>query len=529
MIDAEVLADSLVRIADYVADHGMEGDGPYLAARDLLMRAPPRIGGQPIRDAGRDGARGSLADRAGDDGGVLPIQGPPGAGKTYTGARMISCSRRRRAESRLTANSHKVIRNLLEDVANAAGETGVDLAVRSEAGRWEKPNSLRSACAKSNEALLERDRRRKNGRRRDRVVLGAARRGRRGRRSVHRRSRADVACECSGGFARQRGASCCSAIRSSSNSRCRAAIPKARTCPRCITFCTAQQTIQADRGLFLAETWRLHPSICAFTSELFYAGRLRARPGLSIRAFAAAAVSPGRASAIVPVPTEGNQSSSPEEADRVRDIVREILDSEATWIDKDNVEQPITLDDILIIAPYNAQVFELQERLPGMRIGTVDKFQGQEAPIVIYFDDDIERRGRAARHGVSLFAEPAQRRDLAGQVPVHSGRFAVGVRGAVPHAATDAARQCVLPLSRTRNPSLTSPRRGLRIERGQWASPSSRRSPRTRREFAIAFSPKNVIEPAPSGRGETGRRKGLKIPRPEGLRVRPPPSAPKFS
>ena len=48
------------------------------------------------------------------------------------------------------------------------------------------------------------------------------------------------------------------------------------------------------------------------------------------------------------------------------------------------VEAPLTLNDVLVIAPYNAQVFELQERLPGMRIGTVDKFQGQEAPIVVY-------------------------------------------------------------------------------------------------------------------------------------------------
>jgi uncharacterized protein len=84
------------------------------------------------------------------------------------------------------------------------------------------------------------------------------------------------------------------------------------------------------------------------------------------------------------VPTEGNQSSSPEEADGVRDIVHEILGSNATWFDRNNVERPVTLSDILVIAPYNAQVFELLERLPGARIGTVDKFQGQEAPIVIY-------------------------------------------------------------------------------------------------------------------------------------------------
>ena len=53
-------------------------------------------------------------------------------------------------------------------------------------------------------------------------------------------------------------------------------------------------------------------------------------------------------------------------------------------IDREGREKPITWDDLLIIAPYNAQVFELQQRLPGARIGTVDKFQGQEGAIVIY-------------------------------------------------------------------------------------------------------------------------------------------------
>jgi uncharacterized protein len=86
----------------------------------------------------------------------------------------------------------------------------------------------------------------------------------------------------------------------------------------------------------------------------------------------------------VVVEHEGNQSSSPEEADTIRDLVGGILTSGTTWIDREGVEAQISLEDILIIAPYNAQVFELQERIPGGRIGTVDKFQGQEAPIVIY-------------------------------------------------------------------------------------------------------------------------------------------------
>jgi len=85
-----------------------------------------------------------------------------------------------------------------------------------------------------------------------------------------------------------------------------------------------------------------------------------------------------------PVEHAGNQSSSPEEVERVCALVDEIMQSDTSWIDRDRVEAPLTLKDILIIAPYNAQVFALQERLPTACIGTVDKFQGQEAPIVIY-------------------------------------------------------------------------------------------------------------------------------------------------
>jgi superfamily I DNA and/or RNA helicase len=86
----------------------------------------------------------------------------------------------------------------------------------------------------------------------------------------------------------------------------------------------------------------------------------------------------------LPAVHQGNQSSSPEEADRIRDLVAEILAGKTTWIDREGVEAQVGLEEILIIAPYNAQVFELQERIPGARVGTVDKFQGREAPIVIY-------------------------------------------------------------------------------------------------------------------------------------------------
>ena len=143
-------------------------------------------------------------------------------------------------------------------------------------------------------------------------------------------------------------------------------------------------TISADRGLFLEETWRLHPEICAFTSELFYEGRLRARPELKRQEIRSSGRISGSGLRYLPMAHAGNQSSSPEEADAVGDLVTEILNSNTVWIDHEDNEAAIGLNDILIIAPYNAQVFELQDRLPGGRIGTVDKFQGQEAPIVIY-------------------------------------------------------------------------------------------------------------------------------------------------
>jgi superfamily I DNA and/or RNA helicase len=68
----------------------------------------------------------------------------------------------------------------------------------------------------------------------------------------------------------------------------------------------------------------------------------------------------------------------------IRDLVTDILENGTTWVNREGVEAPVGLEEVLIIAPYNAQVFELQERIPGGRIGTVDKFQGREAPIVIY-------------------------------------------------------------------------------------------------------------------------------------------------
>ena len=145
-----------------------------------------------------------------------------------------------------------------------------------------------------------------------------------------------------------------------------------------------RQTISEDQGLFLEETWRLHPDVCAFTSEAFYEDKLAVHPGLGRQEVKSSGPITGTGLRFVPVSHLGNQSSSAEEVEAVASLVSGLTDGASRWIDRDGLELPISLDDVLIIAPYNAQVFKIQERLPGANVGTVDKFQGQEAPVVIY-------------------------------------------------------------------------------------------------------------------------------------------------
>ena len=81
-------------------------------------------------------------------------------------------------------------------------------------------------------------------------------------------------------------------------------------------------TIPPDRGLFLEETWRLHPEICAFTSEVFYESRLQSRPGLDRQTITSKSRINGSGLRYLPVAHEGNQNTSPEEADQIQLLVR---------------------------------------------------------------------------------------------------------------------------------------------------------------------------------------------------------------
>jgi uncharacterized protein len=144
------------------------------------------------------------------------------------------------------------------------------------------------------------------------------------------------------------------------------------------------KTIPPEKGLFLERTWRLHPKLTEFTSEVFYEGRLQSREGLENQRIDGLGW-PGESCLwYFPVEHQGNQNDSPEEVDAVADLVNRLTAPGVRWVDDKGNSGQLQLSDILIVAPYNTQVSDLSTRLPNARVGTVDKFQGQEAPVVIY-------------------------------------------------------------------------------------------------------------------------------------------------
>jgi predicted RecB family nuclease len=143
-------------------------------------------------------------------------------------------------------------------------------------------------------------------------------------------------------------------------------------------------TIPADRGVFLDRSYRMHPDLTSFVSELAYEGRLEAADGRKRVTVLGEGPLSGSGLRVHPVRHELTAADkSQQEADAVAQLWRSVQGS--TWRNHLGHEAPIGPSDVLVVAPYNAQVGLIKAALPdGARVGTVDKFQGQEAPLVIY-------------------------------------------------------------------------------------------------------------------------------------------------
>ena len=382
---------SLIEIGEWVAEHGIEADGPFLAARDLLRGLPPRVGQAPGEVLSRPDETDLAAARRLAmtlDRTTLPIQGPPGSGKTYSGARMILTLLAAGKRVGITGTSHKVIGNLLKAVLKAAQEepdVGVRIVQKGEKEQvLDDERVIRGKDAGDIRAQLD------DGR--ANIAAGTTWLWA----SAKMVGAVDVLFVDEAG---QISLANVVAISRATESLVLLGDPQQLDQPMqgshppgadqsaLAHVLAGQATMPPDRGLFLEKTWRLHPDLCAYTSEVFYDDRLEPEPHLVVQRLNAAglAIGDGVGPRLLEVPTIGADSESPEEADEVARVARSIVEAGARWVNEKGELRPVTWDEVLIVAPYNAQVGAIKRRLPAeARVGTVDKFQGQEAPISIY-------------------------------------------------------------------------------------------------------------------------------------------------
>ena len=363
----------------------MDGTGEYRTARDLLGRQPPRFVGSEDQVLLAPGEATEAAARRiapSLEESYLAIQGPPGSGKSTVGAEMIVDLVERGKRIGVTANSHKVIGELLAKAAEAAEKRGVPVRIGQRSSS--APTFEDAILLKDNPAAL-------NALEGDSVdVVGG---------TTWLWAREDMTGTVDVLFIDEAGQmSLADAVAASP---CAASLvllgdpqqldqPLQGTHPPGAERSVLAHLLDGERvmpdglGLFLDGSWRLHPQITAYTSEVFYEGRLRSHEGRELLDLSGVSPLSGTGIRFLPVVHTGQSSESVEEADRVARIIQGLLGSAPTYTDAEGAVHELTESDVLVITPYNAQVRAITEALPGFRIGTVDKFQGQEAPISIY-------------------------------------------------------------------------------------------------------------------------------------------------
>jgi uncharacterized protein len=389
-IDTPQHRASLRRLAKSVLELGFDAPGPFRAARDLLLRRPRISGcapGEPLADPGED-AKSALSRLALLlEGSVLAVQGPPGSGKTTAGAKTIVDLIRAGRRVGIVANSHHVILNLLrtslaaddkQDGTIRALHIGTEDNLDGEAVNFELSKEYKKIAARL--AARELD-----------LVGGTA----------WAWAREDMAQSVDVLVVDEAGQMSLANVLAIAQATTNLVLlgdpnqleqpqkgshPDGADVSALEHLLDEQPTMPAARGLFLPHTWRLHPKICAFTSEVFYAGKLAADDSLERQQVSGAGALSGSGLRFVSVEHRGRTNYAPEEVERVAALLEELFAGSPHFTDQKGKERGLTREDVLIVAPYNVQVAELKKRLPEHRerIGTVDKFQGKQAPIVVY-------------------------------------------------------------------------------------------------------------------------------------------------
>jgi uncharacterized protein len=380
-IDNEVLREAVRRVA---AD-AFHGGGRYRALEALLAKELPRLAGRavgaPLVDAAADVVAETVDAVRCLKTSYLPIQGPPGTGKTYVASQAIVALLREGNRVAVTSNSHKAIGNLLAAIAARAREQKVTLQAVQKVSSGEAAGDPAVEVATDNDDvrlatyplvagtawLLARP---EHDRQFDYLFIDEAGQvalanvvaaGAAARNVVLVGDPMQLAQPVQG---RHPGQSAASGLAYSLD---------------------GNATVPAQRGIFLPVSRRLHPLICNYISDLVYEGRLTSDAGAARQTLILDRHNPTLAPAglrFVPVVHSGNGQSSEEEGEALARVYGSLIGQR--FRDRDGEERRLAEADILVVTPYNAQVNLLKRVLPAdARVGTVDRFQGQEAPVCL--------------------------------------------------------------------------------------------------------------------------------------------------
>ena len=322
---------------------------------------------------------------------TLIVQGPPGTGKTYTSAKAICHLVQQGKRVAVTSNSHKAITNLLKMVSKYGIEDQVDLQIVQKTRDFEKeelPDNYYQTSG--NDEFSDAD-----------VVGGTAwlfagilqkpmlRSNRRPKRSPSHAFDYLFVDE-----AGQVSAANLIAISACAENIVLVGDPLELPQPikashpgesgdSCLEYVMKdKRVVPPSQGIFLNITRRMHNSVCKFISDMVYDGNLESDAAASRQSLVDKNGRSLYGVHFVDVPHEHRSQQCPEEIDAIKSKIEVLIGSSFT--DRDGDTKTIDYDDIMVVAPYNAQVNALKSALHNdVRIGTIDKFQGQEAPICL--------------------------------------------------------------------------------------------------------------------------------------------------
>lgn len=388
-LNTDVLRDAVWR----VATDGAEGGHAFPHVAALLLREPPRFAGRAsglpviVADARNDPRRlltEAIAAVRALDRSWLVIQGPPGAGKTYTTSHLIAALIKNGKTVGIASNSHKAIDNVLHAVETRLSEAGQQPVIcgqkkDSEGDGYESAGFIESVTdnKKIDPAMP--------------ILAGTAwlfaREDLQASRDV---LFVDEAGQVSLGNLVAMAQSAKSVVLIGDQMQLaqpiQGAHPRDSGLSALDHLLEGHAVVPPDRGIFLSQTWRMHPDLCRFVSDAVYDGQLQSEAGCAVQRLVLA---PGAHSALKPtglafhpVTHTGCRQKSEEEATETVALFTSLLGQRV--VGRDSKERPLELADILVVAPYNMQVNLLRAHLPeGARVGTVDRFQGQEAEVVL--------------------------------------------------------------------------------------------------------------------------------------------------